>query len=230
VTASQAASEDADAEGPALEGSGPQGTGPEAGAAAPPRRPYAWLLEVIETVVLTVILFVGIQTFVAQPYEVRQMSMQSTLQPGHYVLVDKLTPLWAPYNRGDIVVFRPPGTVGDVVPLIKRVVGLPGDTIELRDGLVVVNGVELDEPYLHRDANGDREPTDPGFDGTTSWRVGDRQVLVMGDHRQESSDSRGFGAVDVSSVIGRAWLRYWPLDVFGVLERPAYAELEGSST
>lgn len=174
---------------------------------------------------LTVVLFLGIQTFVAQPFQVKQHSMERTLEPGQYVLVDKLTPLWVPYARGDIIVFRPPEGDGDAVPLIKRVIGLPGDTVELRDGLVYVNGSPLDEGYLYRGDDDQTEPTDPAYAGTASWQVPPGQLLVMGDHRQDSSDSRMFGPIPTANVVGRAVLRYWPFDVFGVLARPAYPEL-----
>jgi signal peptidase I len=188
------------------------------------------LFEVIETLVLTVVIFLGIQTFVAQPYKVQQGSMETTLLPDQYVLVDKLTPRWAPYTRGDIVVFDPPETWSSVggVPFIKRVIGLPGDTVELRDGLVFVNGIELDEPYLFED-DGVPQPTDPQAGGPSRWVVPEDQLLVMGDHRQDSADSRSFGPIDVSHVIGRAWLRYWPFDTFGILPTPGHPELDASA-
>src|SRR5216110_3864508 len=94
------------------------------------RRPaLGCLFEVVETLVLTVVIFLGIQTFVAQPYKVQQGSMENTLLPDQYVLVDKLTPRWAPYERGDIVVLHPPSTYPDPdgTPFITRVIGLPGD-------------------------------------------------------------------------------------------------------
>ena len=88
--------------------------------------------------------------------------METTLQPEQYVLVDKLTPRWAPYERGDIVVFQPPKSFGSSTgaPFIKRVIGLPGDRIDLMDGFVIVNGTELDEPYLF-ERRGEPEPTEP---------------------------------------------------------------------
>ena len=184
------------------------------------------LFEVVETLVLTIVIFLGIQTFVAQPYKVQQGSMETTLLPDQYVLVDKLTPRWAPYTRGDIVVFDPPETwaSGGNVPFIKRVIGLSGDTVELRNGKVYVNDVELDEPYVFREG-GVQAPTDPQAGGATEWLVPAGQLIVMGDNRQDSADSRSFGPIEVGHVIGRAWLRYWPFDTFGVLPTPAHPEL-----
>jgi signal peptidase I len=184
------------------------------------------LFEVVETLVLTVVIFLGIQTFVAQPYKVQQTSMETTLLPEQYVLVDKLTPHWAPYSRGDIVVFDPPETwsSGGGVPFIKRIIGLPNDKVELRDGKVYVNSVALDEPYIYKD-NGVPQTTDPQAGGAATWLVPAGELLVMGDHRQDSADSRSFGPIQVAHVIGRAWLRYWPFDTFGILPRPAHPEL-----
>jgi signal peptidase I len=167
--------------------------------------------------VLTVLIFLGVQTFVAQPFEVEGGSMEATLLPEEFVLVDKLTPRWSPYVRGDIVVLDPPEAAGGGgTPFIKRVIGVAGDVVRIDDGVVFVNDVELDEPYLYS-VNGVAEPTDPSPGGATEWLVADGQVVVMGDHRQDSADSRHFGPVEVSHVIGRAWLRYWPLDVFGAI-------------
>jgi signal peptidase I len=189
------------------------------------------LFEVVETLVLTVVIFLGIQTFVAQPYKVQQGSMENTLLPDQYVLVDKLTPRWAPYQRGDIVVFDPPETwsSGGGVPFIKRVIGLPGDRVELRDGKVMVNEVELEEPYIF-ETNGVPQTTEAAPGGPKEWLVPDGDLLVMGDHRQDSADSRSFGPIEVTHVIGRAWLRYWPFDTFGVLPMPSHPELTSGPT
>jgi len=190
------------------------------------------LFEVVETLVLTVVIFLGIQTFVAQPYKVQQGSMENTLLPEQYVLVDKLTPRWSSFTRGDIVVFDPPETWsagGAGVPFIKRVIGLPGDQVELRDGHVFVNSVELEEPYIFED-NGIPQTTEPAIGGQSEWTVPTGDLLVMGDHRQDSADSRTFGPIEIGHVIGRAWLRYWPFDVFGVLPTPSYAAQIPSSS
>jgi signal peptidase I len=185
------------------------------------------LLEIAETLVLTLIIFFVIQTFVAQPYKVQQQSMEHTLEPDQYVLVDKLTPRFDTYKRGDIVVFTPPAEWApeDGTPFIKRVIGLGGDTVEVRDGSVYVNGTKLAEPYLYAaSATDPPQPTTVSGD-THRWVVADGDLFLMGDHRENSQDSRTFGEVRVSQVIGRAWLRYWPLNVFGILPTPTYPEL-----
>ncbi|HEU4674090.1 MAG TPA: signal peptidase I [Candidatus Limnocylindrales bacterium] len=174
------------------------------------------LIELVETVVLTLLIFVGVQTFVAQPYQVEQESMEETVLPGEYILVDKLTPRFEAYHRGDIVVFHPPSTFSTGPdrdkPFIKRIIGLPGDRIDIRrDGHVAINGTEYDEPYVFE---GQRTTARPG---TSTWAVPDGEYFVMGDHRQESTDSRDFGPIAAGQIIGRAWLRYWPLDRVGLL-------------
>ncbi len=180
----------------------------------------------VETLVLTLVIFLVIQNFVAQPYQVKQQSMERTLEPGQYVLVDKLTPRFGPYRRGDIVVFTPPpGWTDNDTPFIKRVIGLPGDTIDVKDdGKVYANGVALHEPYLYA-VNDVAQPT-IAPPTQARWVVGADQLFVLGDHRMNSADSRSFGLIDRASVIGRAWLRYWPLDAFGIVGTPSYPELQ----
>jgi signal peptidase I len=187
------------------------------------RSTFGCLFEVVETLVLTLVIFFVIQTFVAQPYQVQQNSMERTLEPGQYVLVDKLTPRWDAYSRGDVVVFNPPATwTSDPTPFIKRVIGLPGDAIEVKDdGRVYVNGTALDESYTYKNAAGVAEPTTASLD-QHSWTVPAGQLFVMGDHREKSADSRVFGPIDISNVIGRAFLRYWPISMFGILGTPSY--------
>jgi signal peptidase I len=203
--------------------------GPPGQPAPPPverprRSAFGCLLEVVETLVLTVIIFFVIQTFVAQPYQVRQQSMERTLEPGQYVLVDKLTPRWDGYKRGDVIVFEPPPgwSDGDRTPFIKRIIGVGRDEIEIRDGRVYVNGVALAEPYVY-----DGQPTTAPPDRDT-FTVPPGEFFVMGDHRASSADSRIFGPIPGSSIIGRAWLRYWPPEHFGVLQTPVYAIGNGS--
>ena len=184
------------------------------------------LLEIIETLVLTLIIFWVIQSFVAQPFKVQQRSMQHTLEEDQYVLVDKLTPRWDTYKHGDIVVFNPPPNwvAAGGEPYIKRVIGVGGDTIDVHDGAVFVNGTKLVEPYVFKEDDDSTQATEPT--GTTDhWVIPDGQLFLMGDHRGNSADSREFGPVDVATVIGRAWLRYWPVNTFTVLETPTHPEL-----
>ena len=184
------------------------------------------LFEIVETLVLTLIIFLVIQNFVAQPYKVQQQSMERTLEPEQYVLVDKLTPRFDTYGRGDIVVFKPPADWGEEdTPFIKRVIGEGGDTVEIRDdGLVYVNDMALDEPYVFQDESGNPQSTTVSLD-QGSWTIPEGDLFLMGDHRSNSADSRTFGPVAIDQVIGRAWLRYWPLDTFGVLTTPSYPDL-----
>jgi len=194
------------------------------------RRSFGCLIEAVETIVLTAIIFFVLQTFVAQPFQVEQVSMRNTIQPSQYVLVDKLTPRFDGYHRGDIIVFNPPDNteLGAGKPYIKRIVGVGGDTVSLKNGKVYVNGTQLVEPYVYADPDGNAQPTTP-HGNESSWQVPDGDLFVMGDHRQQSQDSRDFGPIQVSSVLGRAWLRYWPAAAFGVLPTDAHTELAGSS-
>ena len=180
------------------------------------------LLEAVETLVLTLIIFLVIQNFVAQPYQVEQMSMENTLLPGQYVLVDKLTPHFEAYKRGDIVVFIPPGGDPGSVPFIKRVIGLPGDRVACCDssGRVTVNGTPLQEAgYLY--------PGDAPSALRFSVLVPPGKLWVMGDHRAVSQDSRahlgdpGGGFVPIDRVVGRAFATVWPPQRWRLLGTPA---------
>jgi len=191
------------------------------------RRPaLGCLLEIVETLVLTLIIFWVIQSFVAQPYKVQQQSMEHTLEPDQYVLVDKLTPHFDTYKRGDIVVFNPPQNwvQQDGQPYIKRIIGVGGDTIELKDGFVYLNGTKLIEPYVFKDANDVTQPTEDII-GAGTWVIPEGELFLRGDHRGNSADSREFGPVDVKDVIGRAWLRYWPITTFTIIQTPDHPEL-----
>ncbi|HEV8490012.1 MAG TPA: signal peptidase I [Candidatus Limnocylindrales bacterium] len=187
------------------------------------------LFEVVETLVLTLIIFLVIQTFIAQPYRVEQQSMEQTLEPDQYVLVDKLTPRFDTYKIGDVVVFNPPPDwiQPDGTPFIKRVIAVGGDTVEIKDdGFVYINGIKLNEPYVFQEdgvPQATLTSTDP-----PRWDIPDGELFVMGDHRAKSSDSRTFGPIEDDDVIGRAWLRYWPFDTFGILPTPTHPELQTS--
>lgn len=198
-------------------------TAPESSS---PRRGLGCALEIVETLVLTLVIYLLIHNFIAQPFQVEQPSMEPTVQDGDYVLIDKVSPRFNDYQRGDIIVFNPPQGEGDV-PFIKRVIGLPGDTVELENGHVYItpqggNPIRLLEPYVAQDG-GKTEPTVPRDpNGTAKWTIPAGSYFVMGDHRSVSEDSRFFGPISRSLIIGRAWLRYFPLGRIGFLTRPTY--------
>ncbi len=190
------------------------------GSAAPARRKrFGWLTETIVTVVLALLLYWVIQTFLVQTYRVEGRSMDISLHDGQHLLIDKLTPRFDDYSRGDVVVLHPPDIPEDSTPYIKRVIGVAGDHLEIRDGSVWIDGIKLDEPYVKPGAE-----TDPETDEDT-WDIDAGEVFVMGDNRPDSQDSRYFGVVRTDEVIGRAFLRFWPLDTLGILQTPTYPEL-----
>ncbi|HEV7763047.1 MAG TPA: signal peptidase I [Acidimicrobiales bacterium] len=156
-----------------------------------------------------------VRTFLVQAFWIPSASMEPTLQEGDRVLVNKLSYDLHDVRHGDVIVFERPDEPSDVphpeneIPdLIKRVIGLPGDIIEGRDGIVYINDERIDEPYL--------APDTPTTD-LPRQEVPDGHLFVMGDNRTNSHDSRKFGAIDESSIVGRAFLRIYPLDDIGGL-------------
>lgn len=154
---------------------------------------------------MTLLVFLLLHTFVGRTYAVQQLSMEPTLEPDQRLIVDRFTPWFDPYKPGDIVVFEAPQT-GRSEPFIKRVVATAGSTVQIVDGQVFVDGVALDEPYTF-----EGEPTQP-LTLTTSWIVPSGQLFVLGDHRSLSADSRSFGPIEISTIVGRAWLRFYPFE------------------
>ena len=212
---------------------------PASGERAGSRRALGCAFEVVETLVLTLLIYLVIHNFVAQPFEVQQSSMVPTIVGGEYILIDKLTTRFDGYHYGDVVVFNPPsgsGLATDGIPFIKRVIGLPGDTVSLENGRVFVtrpgaSPVRIEEPYVVRDADGSVAATNcPRPDCPLEWIVGDDEYFVMGDNRPHSQDSRAFGPIGKDLILGRAWLRYFPLERVGIIERPGYPSLEVADT
>jgi signal peptidase I len=140
-----------------------------------------------------------------QAFYIPSQSMEPTLKVGDRVLVNKLSYHFHDVNRGDIVVFeRPPNaSVSDIHDLIKRVVGLPNETIVAHDGKVFVDGEALDEPYL---PPGTRTPD------FAEVKIPPGQVFVLGDNRTNSSASNAFGPIDEDLIVGRAFIRVWPIN------------------
>ena len=160
--------------------------------------------EIIETILLTVLIFFGIR-LVVQNFRIEGRSMEPTLHSGQYLLVNKLTyQLSGEPQRGDIIVFEAWGQDKD---FIKRVIGLPGEEIEIRDGHVKINGDVLEEPYLDQSTS----------DSIGPLTIPQDQFYVMGDNRHNSSDSRAYEPLEADKIIGRAWLTYWPPGEIGLI-------------
>lgn len=162
--------------------------------------------EILETILPAILIALLINVFVGQATRVEGQSMEPNLHSNQRLVVEKLSYRFHGPQRFDVVVLRLPSQ-GDEL-LIKRVVGLPGEAIEIRDGHVYINGEELDEPFVTQD-------TRPGRQERIT--VPPLHVYVLGDNRSHSNDSRSFGPVPIDDIIGRAWVSYWPPDDLGLV-------------
>ncbi len=161
--------------------------------------------ETVETVGLAVIIFLIIRIGI-QNYRIEGQSMEPNFHDGEYLIVNKLAYRLGEYERGDVIVFKYPNDPSK--DYIKRVIGLPGDTVEIRGGQLYVNNVEIEEPYQHMPNTRDEPPTvvDAGH------------LYVMGDNRPASSDTRSWGQLGQEFVIGQAWLAIYPFDTAGLVK------------
>jgi signal peptidase I len=166
-----------------------------------------FLIELLETIVLAAALFFLIDAAIAR-VRVENVSMEPTLVPGNFLLVNKLAYKWGKMHTGDIVVFHH-NENGNKEDYIKRLIGIPGDIVKVEFGIVYVNGQALEEPYILQT---------PNYSGT--WTVPENTVFVLGDNRNDSSDSHDWGFVQSSDIIGRAFLVYWPLKSIRALSHP----------
>jgi signal peptidase I len=198
------------------------------------RTAWQYILEAVIILAVAVAVAVLVQAFMVKTFMVTSSSMAPTIQPGDRLLTDRVTYYFRNPKRGDIVVFRYPPTgaqsmntrnvlywpfeqIGEVLhlshktgnePFVKRVIAVGGQTIQVKKGQVYINGKAIKEPYA---VKGDYSDFGP-------FKVPAGMLFCMGDNRPNSRDSRFIGPVPVRSVIGRAWLRFWPMSRFG---RPA---------
>jgi signal peptidase I len=170
---------------------------------------WRFLLDVVETVILSILLFAGINTISAR-IRVDGFSMEPTLQNGEFVIVNKLAYKMGSPSIGDVIVFHYPRD--PTQEYIKRVIGLPGDQVKVSGGQVYVNGNKLDEPYI---------ATPPRYN--SEWEVPAGGLFVLGDNRNNSSDSHNWGAVPLENIIGKALFVYWPPDQWGFISHPVVA-------
>jgi signal peptidase I len=190
----------------ALEGSNPE----DPAAQAPDeqadelKQPREVLLrEIAETLLLTLFIFWIVNTATGR-FRIEGYSMLPTLEEGEYVIIDKLSYYLDDPERGDVIVLHFPNDRSR--DFIKRVVGIPGDHIEVSDGTVTINGVALDEPYIN-DA--------PSYSGT--WDVPEGNYFVLGDNRNNSSDSHNWSFLPRDDIVGKAWIIYWGPENWGLV-------------
>jgi signal peptidase I len=163
--------------------------------------------EFVKALVISLVLATAIRYFVIQPFKVQGLSMEPNFAPNDYLIVDELTMRFRDLKRGEVVVFRYGPSF-----YIKRIVGLPGEEVLIKDGKVYINGVLLDESqYLNTETPGNLRVT-----------LADDEYFVMGDNRRASSDSRVWGSLNKSSIVGRAWLRLLPFKNLDKFDAPQY--------
>lgn len=166
--------------------------------------------ELVETVLLTLVIFFMIR-FAIENYRIEGYSMEPNFHDGQFLLVSKIQYLVSPPQRGDVIVFRYP--LNPKKNFIKRVIGLPGETVEVRAGKVFVNNVRIPERYPFNFADYDWGPV----------TVGSEEYFVLGDNRPESSDSHSWGLLPTKDIIGKAWVSYWPPNEWGIVPHYSYA-------
>jgi signal peptidase I len=159
--------------------------------------------EVIQTLFVAGLLFLAVNLVTAR-IRVEGNSMEPSLHDGEFVVVNRLAYRWGEPSRGDIVVFRFP--LDPERRFIKRIIGLPGDAVRVDAGTVYVNDLPLEEPYI---------AAEPRYAG--QWRVGPSEVFVLGDNRNNSSDSQNWGMLPLEGILGKAILVYWPPSNLGLI-------------
>lgn len=181
------------------------------------RRLSAFFLDIIQVIVFAVAIFLFVYLLILQPHKIKGDSMQPNFPDAEYLLTDKVTYRLEEPKRGDVIVFKAPTGNGD--EFIKRILGLPGETISITNGNVYLNGEVLEEPYL----------SDEIYTSSASFLSEGKEVfvpkesyLVFGDNRPRSSDSRVFGFITKEDITGRAWLVYWPIQSAGIVQKIDY--------
>ncbi len=173
------------------------------------------LREIIETILLIAIVYTLVNLATVRFY-IEGPSMEPNFYRNQFLIVSRLNYLFGEPARGDVVVFDPPGDDTPEPLLIKRLIGLPGETVEIRDTQVYINGTLLDEPYTNEPCNITRCPN-------REWVLGENEYFFMGDNRNNSRDSRVFGVVTRDRIIGEAVVRYWPIQDVAIFSGYRYS-------
>lgn len=178
----------------------------------PKSRTRSALFEFAETILFTLLIYILVRTFLFENYRVVGRSMEPTLEDGQYLVVNKMVYRLHEPQRGDIIVFHDPRN-GDR-KLIKRVIGLSGEMLEIKNGQVYINEQRLNESYIPNLGSSTRPP----------GPIPDDRYFVMGDNRNNSSDSRSWGPLPREKIVGKAWLTYWPPSRWGMIPHQDYEE------
>lgn len=177
-------------------------------------------MDILETVVFIGSLFIVVYLFLITPNQVKGASMEPSFKSGDYILTSRISYKFRRPNRGDVVVFKAPKNPD--IEYIKRVIGLPGDKVVIQNGDLSINGIVLNESYISARTN----LWEGGFIRNGEQLIVPQDyIFVMGDNRPRSSDSREFGPVPISSIIGVVFFRYFPSDVMGNINNPLPASL-----
>jgi len=183
-------------------------------------------LEVVQSITFALSIFVLIYLFLFRPHQVNGMSMFPNFNNRDFILSEKVSYRFHEPRRGDVIVFKaPPSEVCAAIECeyIKRIVGLPGETVELRDNHIYINGQRLKEDYL---PSGTRTREGNFLSEGKLVAIPDHYYLVLGDNRSGSRDGRDFGLISREAIVGRAWVRYWPLDTIGLVSHFSFAGSE----
>lgn len=183
---------------------------------------WSTLVDIIETIVVAAAIFVVVYLVLLQPHQVRGASMKPNFNDGEYILTDKISYRFNEPQRGDVIIFTSP-TDPDV-DFIKRIIGFPGEKVKISDGKVTVANTEIKTGFVLQEPYETLGPTAGGKEApqNTEVTIGDNEYFVLGDNRLESFDSRSWGNLPKKNIIGKAWLRYWPLNKFGFVNHPKY--------
>jgi len=184
-----------------------------------------FILDTIEVFAVAAAIFAILYLFIVQPHNVDGSSMEPNFHNGQYMLTNKYIYRFNPYQRGDVIIFKYPEKPTD--DFIKRIIGLPEESFKIEDGHITIfneknpQGIVLEEDYLKDDeiTNGGR-----AFPEGVKIKIPEEKLLVMGDNRQHSSDSREWGFVPFNLVVGKAWFCYYPLNTFGLIEQFQYRQ------
>jgi signal peptidase I len=175
-----------------------------------------FLLSFLETIVVALVISIFLYLFIMTPHEVVGSSMYPTYKDGEYLMANKIVYRFSEPKRGDVIIFK----YSDTQDFIKRVIGLPGDQVMLKDGHIYINGNELDESaYL--DSSIYTSGGEYLHEGETIT-IPDNEYFVCGDNREHSSDSRSFGPIKKADIKGRAWIVYYPFSDFKIAAHQAY--------